>query len=194
MDGSYWTQRLVRHACERLISLVRILRAVRRPLALILLFALASSAAAQTPALDALADLELTDQHGRSDSLGAHRGQTVVAMVVTAKRLRNLKAWERDFRNRSEGIHFLRIADIPSDPPTTYERVARKLNERVPEDVSVLIDMDSAWATELELDSGRPNILVIDADGTLLASFRGRFEPELAEEVFAAIEKALGDD
>jgi hypothetical protein len=178
----------------RLISLLRCLPANRRRLIVVLLMAAASSGGAQTPPLDALADLELRDQYGGTDTLAAHRGETVVAMVVTAKRLRNLKAWERDFRDRFDGIHYLRIADIPSDPPTTYEQVARKLNERVPEDVSVLIDMDSAWATELELDSGRPNILVIDAEGTLLASFHGRHQPELAAEVVSAIEEALGGD
>jgi hypothetical protein len=110
-------------------------------------------------------------------------------MVVTVRRLRNLKAWETELLERREGIDFLRIADIPADPPTTRERVARKLSSRVPDEVSILIDLDRRWAREMNLDTGRPNLLLFDREGELAATFRGRMEPELLEEVLAAIDR-----
>jgi hypothetical protein len=137
----------------------------------------------------AVAELELVDQHGVADSLAAHRDHQVVVMVVTVGRLRNLKAWEREIRQRHETIRFLRIADIPDEPPVTRERVARKLAARVPEEISILIDMERRWARELELDTGRPNLLLFDREGKLAASFRGRMEADLLGEVLAAIDR-----
>jgi hypothetical protein len=147
---------------------------------------LAASLASQ-PA--APAELELIDQHGVADSLAAHRGRVTLVMVVTVRRLRNLKAWETELLERREGIDFLRIADIPADPPATRERVARKLSSRVPDEVSILIDLDRRWAREMNLDTGRPNLLLFDREGELAATFRGRMEPELLEEVLAAIDR-----
>ena len=59
----------------------------------------------------AVAGEALLDQHGASDSLEAHRGETVVVLVVTARRLRNLKPWERDLREAYEDLVFLRVYD-----------------------------------------------------------------------------------
>ena len=138
-----------------------------------------------------VAELVLPDQRGDRDSLAAHRGDVVVAMVVTARRLRNLKGWERDLRDRFDEVEFFRVADVPDDPPVTYQDVVDKLAERIPEGVSVLIDVDRRWSTELGLDTGRPNILLIDREGNLAARFRGRSEPELVEEVSRKIEELL---
>jgi hypothetical protein len=138
-----------------------------------------------------LAELALPDQNGNRDSLVAHRGKVVVAMVVTARRLRNLKGWERDLRSRFEEVDFVRVADVPADPPVTYRDVADKLATRVPDEVPVLIDLDRRWSSALGLDTGRPNILLIDPDGHLVASYRGRPEPELVDEVAGRIEELL---
>ena len=138
-----------------------------------------------------VAELVLPDQRGDRDSLSAHRGNVVVTMVVTARRLRNLKGWERDLRERFEEVEFLRVADVPEDPPVTYRDVADKLADRVPEEVAVLIDVDRRWANALGLDTDRPNILLIDRQGHLVARFRGRSEPELVEEVSLRIEELL---
>jgi len=145
---------------------------------------LAAAALGQAPAV---AGLELADQYGVTDSLDAHRDHVVVVMVVTAKRLRNLKGWEKELRARYDDLHYLRIADVPGEPPVTHEQVARKLAKRVPEDVPILIDIDRRWAEELQLDTGRPNLLLIDRDGRLIANFRGRMDPPLLEEVLAAL-------
>ena len=115
--------------------------------------------AALTPGqVPAVSDQELLDQYGRADSLAAHREHIVVGMVVTARRLRNLKGWEKQLRERYDDIHFVRIADVPAEPPVTYDQVAQKLVKRVPEEVPILIDIERRWALELELDTARPMI------------------------------------
>lgn len=156
---------------------------------LLAFFVLGAAVLGQTPDV---ADVELVDQLGNSGSLTDHRDQVVVVMVVTARRLRNLKAWEKDLRDRYDDIHFLRVADIPRDPPVTHEQVARKLAKRVPEEVSIFIDIEGQWARELELDTGRPNLLLFDRDGRLAAAFRGRWEAASSEEVYAALDQLTG--
>ena len=113
-------------------------------------------------------------------------------MVVTARRLRNLKGWEKPLRERYDDIHFVRIADVPEEPPVSHEEVAQKLVKRVPEEVPILIDIERRWARELELDTSRPNLLLFDRDGRLAATFHGRPDPALLDEVFAAIEELTG--
>lgn len=135
-----------------------------------------------------VAEVELRDQHGETDSLAAHRGEVVVVMVVTARRLRNLRPWEKDLRDRFPGLSFLRIADIPEDSPVTHEKVASKLVKRVPEEVSILIDLEGRWSRGLDLDTDRPNVLVIDREGRLVDSVRGRHEAELAARLGAALD------
>jgi hypothetical protein len=143
----------------------------------------------QTPAV---AELDLLDQHGVADRLADHSNRIVVVMVVTARRLRNLKGLERDLHERYEDLKFIRIADVPDDPPVTREEVADKLNKRVPEEVPILIDIERRWARELELDTERPNVLLFDRDGRFVAAFRGRAEPELLDEIHAALDELTG--
>ena len=80
------------------------------------------------------------------------------------------------------------IAEVPADPPTTYERVVEKLGERIPDDVSVLIDMESLWAGALGLDSTLPNLLLVDREGNLSATYQGRYEPGLGATVVKHVE------
>jgi hypothetical protein len=143
------------------------------------------------PFRPAAAEAELPDQLGGSGSVAAHRGEVTVAMVVTAARLRNLKAWQRDLQERLEGVTFVLIADVPSDPPVTLERVVSKLGEKVPEEVPVLIDLERLWATELELDTGRPNVLLFDRDGFLVESFRGFAREDIVESAARRLEELL---
>ena len=131
---------------------------------------LAAADVASQDSLDAVINLRLPDQYGQPDSLAEHRGHVVVVFAVTAKRLRNIKPWERHLRERIDGVQFLRITDVPADSKASYSDVAAKIRERVPEGVSVLIDMDRGWALALELDTGRPNLLIVDHDGVLIAT------------------------
>jgi len=160
--------------------------------ALVAVLILANAAAQPAMAIGELAVLRLRDQYGIEDSLASHRGRVVVVMVVDAERLRGLKAWERDLRERVEGFEVLRIAEVPLEPPTSYERVAAKLAEQVPEGVSVLIDLERRWAATLGLDASRPTLLLIDREGRLAATAAGRHEPALAAEVAARLAALMG--
>jgi hypothetical protein len=135
-----------------------------------------------------VAELPLPDQYGEEDSLAAYRGEVAVVIVVTARRLRNVRAWEEELRGRYEAVRFLRITDVPEDSPASLDDVARKLRKRVPEGVRVLIDLHRAWATELHLETGRPNVLVFDRQGRLNLSVRGLAEPSLLDQVAGAID------
>jgi hypothetical protein len=149
---------------------------------------------ADDSARPAAAEVEMSDQLGGSGSVSQYRGEPVVVMVVTASRLRNLKGWQRDLQERFEDLRFVLVADIPAEPPVTLERVQEKLSTRVPEEVPVLIDLERQWATELELDTDRPNILVLDGSGELVARYHGRKEKVLVDEVCARLEELLGDE
>jgi hypothetical protein len=143
------------------------------------------------PFRPAAAEAELPDQLGGSGSVATHRGEVTVAMVVTTARLRNLKAWQRDLQERIEGVTFVLIADVPPDPSVTLERVVSKLTEKVPEEVPVLIDLERIWATELGLDTGRPNVLLFDRDGFLVESVRGLAREEVVESAVRRLEELL---
>ena len=148
----------------------------------------------QSPtSLAGLRDVQLRDQYGKPDTLAAHRGRVVVVMVVDAKRLRNLRPWARELREHFDDIDTMLIAEVPADPPTTYERVVEKLGERIPDDVSVLIDMESRWAENLDLDSSRPTLLLVDRSGNLVASYFGSYEAGLASTVVKHVEVVLAE-
>lgn len=148
---------------------------------------------ASDPVPEALAGLELTDQFGGRDSLEAHRGSVLVAVVVNVRRLALIEAWERDLGTRVPGIRFMNIADLPSQGPVDPVRTAATLRRKVPPDVAVLMDFDRHWAGTLALDTAVPNLLVFDARGNLTARFRGRWTAELAAEVAAAIAPLLAE-
>jgi hypothetical protein len=112
----------------------------------------------------------------------------VVALVVTARHLRALKGWEVELHQRLSGLRFLRVADVPEQPPVTWERVAGKLRERVPAQVPIGIDLARTWAATYGLDTSEVNVLVFDPRGELAARFRGRRSKPLVEQVVAAVE------
>jgi hypothetical protein len=120
----------------------------------------------------AAAPAPLRDQFGRLDSLAAHRGAPLVAMVVTARRLRALKGWEVDLRRRFEGLTFLRVVEVPPRPPVSFDDVARKLRDRVPREVPILVDLEGKWAAAYGLDTDEVNLLIFDAAGRLVSRFR----------------------
>jgi hypothetical protein len=142
-----------------------------------------SDSAVQT----AISSLELRDQFGNTDSLVRQRGNAVVAVVVSVRRLAMIERWERDLSERVPGIRFLNIADLPDDTAVDIERTAATLRKRVPAGVAVLMDPDRRWANSYSLDTALPNLLVFDAEGRLLARFRGRWNPELAMQVASSV-------
>lgn len=138
--------------------------------------------------LPAVADTPFVDQHGATDRLSAHRGHTVVAFVVSARRLREVEAWEVALRDRFDDLTFLRVADVDEDREVSHADVAAKLLKRVPEDVSILIDVRRRWYQELQLDTSHTNVLVFDEDGALYRAFHGKRNDERLRQVVAAID------
>jgi hypothetical protein len=133
----------------------------------------------------------LKDQYGRLDRLAAHAGEPVVVMVVTAARLRSLKGWELELRQRTQqGLRVLRVMDVPETPRVGHDEVARRLRERVPREVAVLIDRERLWARAFRLDTREVNLLVFDGVGQLRQAFFGRRTPALVAEVARAAEAA----
>ncbi len=135
--------------------------------------------------------LELRDQFGHTNSLARQRGAPVIAVIVSVRRLSMIERWERDLSERVPGIRFLNIADLPDDVPVDAERTAATLRKRVPAGVAVLMDPDRRWATGYDLDTTLPNLLVFNAEGGLIARFRGRWTAELAAQVAGAVPRAV---
>jgi hypothetical protein len=141
----------------------------------------------QPPALAEVVQLTLPDHVGGEDRVAAYRGEPVVVMVVNAKRLRLIKPWERDLREEFPDLAIVRIAIRPEDSDATVAEIRDKYDGRVPAEIPVLIDIDRRWATALDLDTGRPNLILLDATGRLVGSFRGRYKEKDAVEVRAAV-------
>jgi len=151
--------------------------------------------AAKKAAIPPALTVELRDQYGRGDSLVAHRGKPQVVFVVSAARLRRLKDWEVELDRRLEGVAFLRVADVPPEPgqpPPRFEEVAKALRKRVPEEVSVLIDLERRFARDLELDTREVNVLLFDAAGGWVGHLRGRPTPGNLDQVTTRLESLPG--
>lgn len=147
--------------------------------------------AEQPPALAALRQLPLPDHLGGEQRVADFVGEPVMVMVVDAKRLRLLRPWELELRDRCRDLAFVRIADRPEDSRATVADIAGKYRERLPEDVVVLIDIQRRWSTDLGLDTSRPNLLLLDAEGRLVRAWWSRYKDELAPEVAAVVDAVV---
>jgi hypothetical protein len=137
----------------------------------------------------------LRDQYGRSDPAEAGPGRPHAVFVVSARRLRRLKDWQREIDNRLEGVGFLRVADVPSEPgqpSPRFEDVAATLRKRVPEDVPILIDVERRFSRELDLDTREVNVLLFDASGRLAGRVSGRPTPDRVEQATAHLLNLAG--
>ncbi|MEM8765839.1 MAG: hypothetical protein AAGE43_00215 [Pseudomonadota bacterium] len=121
------------------------------------------------------APVGLKDQFGAVGGLATESVARQVAIVVSAKRLRRLKAWETALREIDAEVSIVRVADVPRTAPTEYERVAETLRKRLPPDVPVLIDLEGVWAATFELDVSVPTVLIFAADGSLQGRHAGMF-------------------
>jgi hypothetical protein len=135
-----------------------------------------------------VAVLDLLDQFGSPGGLNGEGATLQVAIVVSAKRLRRIKPWERALRERDPVVPLVRVADVPTTTPTEYDQVAAKLRKRLPEDVRVLVDLEGRWASTFELDTSVPNLLVFDGGGTLLARHQGMYSKALFDAFYADLE------
>lgn len=138
-----------------------------------LLSLLAAAATAAPPAAELPT---LPDQYGEPVGLEAGRGDVQLAIVVSARRLRRIKPWEKALRQEFPDLVLLRIADVPRTSPTAYDSVAQKLRRRLPPDVHVGIDLDGRWAQTFGLDTSIPNLLLFDRSGKLLYQQSGMFK------------------
>lgn len=159
-----------------------------RPVSALLLLVLC---AVRGMAADGGSELSLRDQFGKTDSLAAHRGEVVVAIVVDVRRLSTIQRWGEALGARHPQLHFLNIAQMPVGAPVDMARVSATLQKRVPASVPVLIDVERRWATAYGLDTAAPNLLVFDRSGTLVTSLRGRFSAEREASITPVIEKLL---
>ena len=135
--------------------------------------------------------VELKDQFGEVSSLAQHLGEIQLAIVVTAKRLRRMKPWEREIREHYPDLALLRVADVPRSSPTEFARVAEKLRKRLPDDVAVLIDLEGNWAGYFDLDVSVPNVLIFDREGELISIHAGMYKKPLLAGVLDDLASAL---
>ena len=125
----------------------------------------------------------LKDQYGQNGGLGDYTGQAVLAIVATPRKLRWIGKWEETIRAEIPGLISIRIADVSEQPPPDPNKVADMLRKRVPEDISVLIDLQRHWASHYTLETNEPCLVLFDSDHEVVAKFRGRPKGELVNDV-----------
>lgn len=129
----------------------------------------------------------LPDQFGGSTSLNDYAGQPVLVIVTSGRKLRWIGKWEKNLRAKVPELVSLRVADITDNPKPAETEVAAVLRERAPPGISILIDMQNQWATNFQLDTGEPCLLLFDAEHSVVAKFRGRPRDPLFTEVVTAL-------
>ena len=129
----------------------------------------------------------LQDQYGQNSGLGDYTGEAGLAIGVTPRKLRWIGRWEETIRAEMPGLISIRIADVTERPPPEHKKVADMLRKKVPEDISVLIDLQSNWANHYTLETSEPCLVLFDSDHHVVAKFRGRPKGELVNDVMDAL-------
>lgn len=129
----------------------------------------------------------LPDQYGQELGLNEFAGQSVLVIVVNARKLRHIKKWEEKLRKSLPTLVSMRVADINDEPPPTFDQVATQIKERAPEGVSILVDMQSQWSATYNLDTDEPCLLLLDPDHTEVQRFRGRANKANVSTVLTAL-------
>jgi hypothetical protein len=125
----------------------------------------------------------LQDQYGQTSGLGDYTGEAVLAIVTTPRKLRWIGKWEEAIRADIPGLRSIRITDVTDRPAPDYQKVADMLRKKVPQDISVLIDLQSHWASHYILDTSEPCLVLFDSNHYVVAKFRGRPKGELVNDV-----------
>ncbi len=157
----------------------------------LLLPALTILLVAATPVLQTRDLPEVPDQYGQPVAPDSDTHTVQVAIVVSAKRLRRIKPWEKALKKAFPDLRIIRVADIPRTSPTTYEKVAVKFRKRLPKGLSVGIDLEGEWAKRLNLDMNVPNLLLFDVNGRLAAVHSGMYKASRFEPVRADLESLI---
>ena len=140
------------------------------------------------PAISLAEPPPLKDQYDEISSLKDFTGQPVLVIVVTTRKLRWIGRWEKSLRAKIPELDSLRVADITDEPPPEITAVSEMLRKRVPEGISIQIDMQNVWATEYQLDTSEPCLILFDAEHQVVATFRGRPKGALVNEVSNALQ------
>ena len=125
----------------------------------------------------------LQDQYGQNGGLTDYTGEAVLAIVATPRKLRWIERWEAAIRAEMPSLMSIRVADVTDRPAPDYKKVADMLRKRVPEDISVLIDLQNQWASHYTLDTSEPCLVLFDSDHNVVAKFRGRPKGQLVDDV-----------
>jgi len=157
------------------------------PLALLLLLP-----GLATPALPD-EGIVLKDQYGEENSVGQHRGSTVLLLYAQATGLRRMKVWEEKVREQTtEGLVVLRGLDgRPVKGKKTEEEVNKRLRKAVPPDVSLLIDWDGDLAQAYQIPAVKLAVVVISPEGTPCGLVVGSVGPESLDHVLSLIAHAM---
>lgn len=134
----------------------------------------------------------LKDQLDREDSLLNYKGDVVVLLAAgNGKTLRRIKSWEETLRKRyGETLKVLRVANAEEAKDKTPEEVKKKLQERVPEEISLLIDWDGQVVRAFNLDRQDINIVIFNKNLDIVYIDTGRVE-ERKEGAFQVLDILL---
>jgi hypothetical protein len=116
----------------------------------------------------------LTDQYNQAYNLVHAEGQPVLVIVADARKLRWIGRWEEKLRKTMPELSSYRVAGVLDTPPPTYAEVAAVLQRWVPPEVPIAIDLNNNWADQYDLDIAEPCLLLLDANNTVIAQWRGR--------------------
>lgn len=139
------------------------------------------------PCLASAVPPALPDQFGINHELSEFSGQPVLVIVASRRKLRWIGKWEEALRPELPQLNSIRIADINDDPRPELSQVAGLLQKRAPADVSILIDLQNHWATEYELDTKEPCLILFDKEHKVVTRFRGRPKGKLVNEVMLVL-------
>jgi len=156
------------------------------PLALLLLLPMSA-----TPAMPG-EGVVLQDQYGKEDSVGQHRGKTVLLLYGQATGLRRMKVWEDKVGEKTtHELVILRGLDVrPVRGKKTEEEVNERLRKAVPPGISLLLDWNGDLARAYEIPAVKMAAVVISPEGTPCGVVTGSTNPESLDRVLGLIAHA----
>src|SRR5262245_35742823 len=162
-------------------------RPARRAVAVTMLLAVMSVAAAlfaATPALaqDGQRDVLLKEQFGKTDGPGRHRGQPFLVIFGTVDGMRRMKAWEDQIRDKVPGaktLIILRGLDARrAIGQMTEAEVNERLQQNVPADIAILVDWKGQFIRAYALPDVDVSTTVVDTGGKTCRTVAGPVTPE----------------
>ena len=131
---------------------------------------------------------ELTDQYGKPYSYESMSGQPLLLIIADARKLRWIGSWEKKLRRKLPELRSYRVSGVLKTPTPTVDEVAKVLRRWVPENVPIAIDINNYWATRFMLDIDQPCLVLLNANGEVVAKWRGRPKKALLREVLETLQ------